>query len=1350
MFSLTAVLAALLVLGFAQQVNACQGVVSLSFSSTDETTSANDGTIDVLASGGAAPYTYAWGGVVQNQTTASLSDLAAGSYNVTVTDNNGCSTAGSATVQACQPSIPTTSLAAWSCGNVLASLNSYIYCNAVSGATRYEYRFYDPLTGFVSSGFSHAFYPKATFFASVWVPGIQLNTTYQVQVRAKKGNCWGAFGPVCELTTPIVIPETQLTTASCGSTLNTVNDYFFIDPVAGAMRYEYEISDGNGFSTTMQSLNAYPTADWFSLYYVNGIECNTTYNVRVRVQMMGFWGAWGPSCTVTTPTNDVSLSGLALAAPSIADASCAGGDGAIQLNITGGNAPFQYVWSSNAASVTGDNASGLHTDVYAVTVTDNLGCFVTDSMLVAQLPAPQLTSASTNESCSAGNDGAATVTATGGAAPYTYQWGASAGNQTTAVATGLGHGTYTVAVTDANTCLVLDTVMVAQDVLDSLNTSFSYESCMPGNDGTATVGPTDGMAPYTYQWDAAAGNQTTATATGLVAGSYAVSVIDAGGCTATTQVGVAVAPGVGLLLSSNEAVCEWGDGSATASPIGGTPPFTWAWDANTGNQTTETATGLDEGTYDVTITDGNTCETFATVNVGTTCVEAFTSDIADGGWDHSLIVCANGQVWASGDNAHGQLGDGNSGANLNSAVPVPVQGLDQVRAVSVGQEHSVAVRDDGSVWTWGLNDVNQLGNSSLTQTAVPVMVPGISGIIDVAAGDYHTIALANDGTVWGWGNNSSGQVGTGNKAPVPAPVQVTGLSNVVAISAGGGHSMALLSDGSIRTWGNNGAGQLGINSFQSQSSPTAVPGIDKVKAIAAGGLHSLAVRGNGDVWSWGSNSSGQLGDSTYNMRLVPIKVTIANVVSVAAGNSNSRALKADGSVWSWGYTYAGSGGTFPVIESNLTSVTEIGAGDQFVMAVTNTGNVVAFGYNGNGPLGIGNTTTNYPTLNVSDIGCSLLPDCGTMTVDAMESTNEVCFGRGDGTTTAFGGGGVAPYSYEWDAAAGNQTTQKALGLVPGTYSVTVTDFQGCTAVDSVSLGVGVVVPTTSLEAASCGAVLASLNSYIYCQAVPGATRYRYEFSDGNGFVAEASSLAQYPSATFFSPYYVPGLQAGIAYNVRVKAQLNGCWGDYGAACTITAPSTIADVQVASAWCGATLSTFNQYFYISGTGAAQRYQYEVTGANGFSSTGFSPSSHPTATWFSMYFVPGVQAGQTYQVRVRAKVGGVWGTYGPACDITIPASANKTANSSISGAPTEELVANLYPNPTNGTAHLLLASHEEAATVRLVDMSGRVVEQHNTSGYAVTVELNAHQQLPAGIYVVQVQSGAQLQQLRLVVR
>lgn len=1338
----------------AQAVYSCSNTITFSVSSTAETCAANDGTASVTPAGGTAPYTFEWDGLADGQATASATGLTSGTYDVTISDAGGCTAVATATVDPASNSIPTSQLAAWSCGKVLTSLNSYIYGNMVPGAQRYEYRFHNPATGFVSSGFSHSSYPYATFFAAVWVPGIQINTTYEVQVRAKVGGCWGAFGPVCALTTPIVIPETQLTSASCGSTLNTINDYFYIDPVAGASRYEYEISDGNGFTTTVQSLNAYPTASWFSLYYASGIRCNTTYSIRIRAQLFGTWGNWGPACDLSTPINDPNLSGLTLQAANITEALCNGATASIALSTTGGNAPLAYSWDAAAGSQMASTAVGLSSGDYEVTVTDILGCAAVETYTVETVAGPAVTASTTNRTCNAVADGTATLAATGGAAPYTYTWDVAAGSQATATANGLSNGNYNATVTDGNGCTTVATAIVGLNDLSTLNTSSTDESCTPGTDGTATVGPTDGTAPYTYTWAATAGNQTAATAAGLAAGGYDVTVVDATGCENSTTVGVALTPGVGLLVGTTDAVCEWGDGSASTNTIGGTSPFSFLWDTNAGSQTTSTATGLDAGNYDVTVVDGHGCETYSTASVGTTCVEAFTTDKADGGWDHSLMVCANGLVWASGDNTHGQLGDGNSGANLNSSTPVQVAGLDQVRAVSVGQEHSVALREDGSVWAWGLNDAGQLGTGLGGQSATPVMITGLANIIDVAAGDYHTLALDENGTVWGWGNNGNGQVGNGTNVQAATPVHITGLSNVIAIAAGSGHSMALLDDGTIWAWGHNGAGQLGTNSFSSQQSPVQVTGIDKVKAIACGGLHSLAVRGDGTVWAWGSNSTGQLGDGTYNLRLTPVQSSIANVVSVAAGNSNSRALKADGSVWSWGYTYAGSGGgTTPLIETSLSAVAEIGAGDQFVMAVTNGGDVVAFGYNGNGPLGIGNTTTNYPTLGVSELGCSMVPDCGLMEVESMESTNEVCFNAGDGTATAFGDGGIAPYAYSWDAAAGNQQTQLAEGLVPGSYKVTVTDFQGCTAVDSVSLGAGVVVPTTGLQSNSCGVTLANLNSYIHVQAVPGATRYQYEFSDGNGFVSEAYSLSQYPSATFFSPYYVPNLQAGITYNVRVRAQVNGCWGDYGSSCSVTSPATVPQVQVSSAWCGATLSSINQYFYISGSGAASRYQYEVSDGNGFVGTGFSPSSHPTATWFSLYFVAGIQPGTTYDVRVRTKVAGVWGTYGPSCQLTTPASSSKYAaeSATVYTLPAHDaLVVQLQPNPSNGAVALMIAGMEEQGTVTVHDLSGRMLHQQTVGGTQATVRLNTRADLASGMYLVSVASGSKLQQLRMVIR
>ena len=200
------------------------------------------------------------------------------------------------------------------------------------------------------------------------------------------------------------------------------------------------------------------------------------------------------------------------------------------------------------------------------------------------------------------------------------------------------------------------------------------------------------------------------------------------------------------------------------------------------------------------------------------------------GESYNIALKADGTVWAWGCNEYGQLGNGMSGSGTEKAIPVQVKGaagngyLTNVVAVAAGDSHSMALKSDGSVWTWGRNNYGQIGNAAsgddMNETT-PVQVKGVNGngylagIVDIAIGYNHSMALKTDGTVWAWGRNARGELGNGTTTQSTVPVQVKGesgigyLSDVVSIAAGADHSIALKSDGTVWAWGNGVAGQLG-------------------------------------------------------------------------------------------------------------------------------------------------------------------------------------------------------------------------------------------------------------------------------------------------------------------------------------------------------------------------------------------------------------------------------------------------------------------------------------------------------------------------------------------------------------
>lgn len=261
--------------------------------------------------------------------------------------------------------------------------------------------------------------------------------------------------------------------------------------------------------------------------------------------------------------------------------------------------------------------------------------------------------------------------------------------------------------------------------------------------------------------------------------------------------------------------------------------------------------------------------------------------VVRGGFWHTLALKSDGTVWAWGNNDYGQLGNGSVTSSYGGvAYAAQVTGLSNVVAIAAGHWHSVAVKSDGSVWTWGLNNTSwdanrngQLGDGTTTTRLTPVRVLGVggvgylSGVVKAAAGASFTLALKSDGTVFGWGTNLEGELGNGNKTTSLTPVQ-SGVSNITDLAAGYWLSLALKSDGTVWAWGQNDMGQLGNGTTQALtgiSTPAAVSGLSSVTAIHAGVSFGLALKSDGTVWAWGENASGQLGNSSTSNSSTPVR-----------------------------------------------------------------------------------------------------------------------------------------------------------------------------------------------------------------------------------------------------------------------------------------------------------------------------------------------------------------------------------------------------------------------------------------------------------------------------------------------
>ena len=223
--------------------------------------------------------------------------------------------------------------------------------------------------------------------------------------------------------------------------------------------------------------------------------------------------------------------------------------------------------------------------------------------------------------------------------------------------------------------------------------------------------------------------------------------------------------------------------------------------------------------------------------------------------------------------------------------------------ISVGNEHSVIIKQDSTLWSWGANNNGQLGNSGVfPQSKLTQEYFKDSNWLDVSAGENYTIALKNDGTLWGWGNNEFGQIGNALYKEIRVPVQEdTNATDWKIISAGASHSSSIKEDGTLWSWGRNDSGELGNGTNESSTIPTQEITASTWKSLSVGYNHTIAIMDDGSLWTWGNNHYGQLGNNSTKNSNIPIQISTDMWRSASAGKYFSIAIKDDGTIWSWGY-----------------------------------------------------------------------------------------------------------------------------------------------------------------------------------------------------------------------------------------------------------------------------------------------------------------------------------------------------------------------------------------------------------------------------------------------------------------
>ncbi len=313
------------------------------------------------------------------------------------------------------------------------------------------------------------------------------------------------------------------------------------------------------------------------------------------------------------------------------------------------------------------------------------------------------------------------------------------------------------------------------------------------------------------------------------------------------------------------------------------------------------------------------------------------------GEKHTVAIKSDGTLWSWGRNDNGQLGTG-----TNEQKFIPTQEIIKATnwsSISAGDTHTIAINSNGLLFSWGDNGYGQLGNGFLENYANPIQETSKStNWTKVSAGDKHTIAIKNDDSLWGWGYNGQGRLGDGTEASYSNPIKVNEGTDWSKISAGYTHTAAIKGDGTLWLWGYNIEGQLGDGTEEIKLNPTQESSLStNWLEVDTGFIYStIAIKDNGTLWGWGDNYHGQIGDGTTENKLSPTQEATLSTdwIKLGAGYNYSVALKTTGTVWGWGENYYGQIGD-GTLEDKLIPTQEITSAANWIDICAGSGHTIS-------------------------------------------------------------------------------------------------------------------------------------------------------------------------------------------------------------------------------------------------------------------------------------------------------------------------------------------------------------------------------------------------------------------------
>jgi gliding motility-associated-like protein len=900
----------------------------------------NTGSVNLTPSGGNIPYSFSWsnGGISED-----LTNVPAGTYNVTISTVNGCQTTNSFEITDPPALTTTTSGVHASCAGVC---NGSATASPTGGTGTYTYAW--------SNGAS-------TPTANNLCAGI-----YSVVVT--DGNGCTTNGSFTINNLGAVTATTSTGNANCGTATGSAS----VTPTGGTAPYTYLWTP---FGQTSQTINLVSAGN----YSVTVTDLN--------------------GCQVTVNANILNTAGPTVTIPSTTNVSCFGGNnGTATANAVGGTGTITYAWTPSGGTAAIGTTMIANT-VYTITVTDDNNCQASETVTLTQPTQVLLTTSSTPSNCGQA-DGSVTANATGGTGIIGYVWENSNGSQvgTSATVLNLAAGNYTVVATDANGCSSTQTVAITDNSAGSITTTQNNITCYNANNGNATATVTGGTLPITYVWS---NGQNGATASNLSPGNHTVSATDGVGCILSALVNI-TEPNelLATIITSSDVTCfGYTDGSAAVSVAGGTAPYNYLW-SDAAAQTMANAINLAPAGYSVTITDINNCQTAASITI------------------HEPV-----QLLLDGIDidAHCNLPDGSATVTVISGGIAPFSYSWSTSPSTTNTASSLA---PGAI-TVIVTDNNSCSNTiDITVGNIAASTASITNLVHpLCQNDCNgtaSVSMSGTGTspyTYIWNNGNTNQNATGF---CDGPISVT------VTDANG--CMSSASETMVEP------NVLNVEVIQF-SQPTCYGVCDGIlQAQISGGTTPYGILWNDPLQQVAVNAVNLCGDGTVYV----VNITDANGCSLSKGGLLTQ----------------------PSQVTMSSTVTDANCGQSDGEAcVTLAGGTspytVNWQFNGSAGNCISNVASNtYVVDGFDNNGCAAqlsvtIVDLTGPSAAITNSQNVSCFGGNNGFATAEIQGGTAPYTYQWDANANNQTTPTASNLIAGTYTLTITDFNGCVASTSV-------------------------------------------------------------------------------------------------------------------------------------------------------------------------------------------------------------------------------------------------------------------------------------------------------------